>query len=102
PDNVNFGGDFGGGFAKILASKDEVQPVIDHFKQWLSMAHTLYVKRSKKSLNKMRASKGKNYNGRLNKSKKGLKLCGVSSIDYHLKKSTAQPDQLLAITALKT
>ena len=50
----------------------------------------------------MRASKGKNYNGRLNKSKKGLKLCGVSSIDYHLKKSTAQPDQLLAITALKT
>lgn len=50
PDNVNFGGDFGGGFAKILASKDEVQPVIDHFKQWLSMAHTLYVKRSKKKL----------------------------------------------------
>jgi serine/threonine protein kinase len=50
PDSFNFSGDFGGGYAKIQASKDEVQQVIDYFNQWLLAANSLYVIKIKRDL----------------------------------------------------
>ncbi|SET56200.1 hypothetical protein SAMN05216412_108100 [Nitrosospira multiformis] len=50
PDSFIFSGDFGGGYAKIPANKNEVQQVIDYFNVWLPVANTLYIRKIKQGL----------------------------------------------------
>lgn len=50
PDNFNLGGDFGGGFAKIPASKNEVQQVISYFNEWLPKAYSSYKLKLKQNI----------------------------------------------------